>query len=505
MNLSFSKNLLVVFFLISALLFSACTKIVNTDIGGGLIPPVDGVNTKEMFLDVVSKNAADTITRVGTADDHALGYIGNDPIFGTISASINLQLKPSVFPFYFPVSSDSMIADSVVLVLSCRGIWGDSTQPLSFRVFSVLDNGGDTLSEDSIYTTNYNVASGLELTENHTAKTVVDPRTLNDSIKPDPFMEKAANQLRIRLDKDYATNTLFKIDTSVYNDDSLLDIAMKGFKVVPEANPISNALLKINLLDTNTKLAIYFRYKDPDSTGKMDTTVRYFRCNQYTCGSSNYIQRSRTQTVLNALPPLSNGVANDSLLYIDGNPGIYARLQIPGLENLSNKIIHRAEILMEQDPDEANPNEHYFTPPNLFLAAYSTDSAKRFILPNDVSFGSATYYTYVSNQTSLGCFPFTKKDSITGTSIYAYRFAVSRYVQGIITRHETSYPLILWAPSVRDFIKSTSTATSYTFTGTINSSGTTIPLNAPAFGRVRLGGGGNSLHRMRLRIVYSDL
>jgi hypothetical protein len=73
MNLSCTKNPAVVFFLLYALFFSACTKIVSTDIGGGLIPPVDGVNTKEMFLDVFSKNAADKMKRVGTADDHALG------------------------------------------------------------------------------------------------------------------------------------------------------------------------------------------------------------------------------------------------------------------------------------------------------------------------------------------------------------------------------------------------------------------------------------------------
>jgi hypothetical protein len=274
---------------------------------------------------------------------------------------------------------------------------------------------------------------------------------------------------------------------------------MKGFKIVPQQT--GNALLRINLLDSNTKLAVYFRYKDPDSTGKMDTAVRYFRCSQYTCGSSNYIERSRTQTVLQALPPLSNSIANDSFIYVDGNPGIYARLQIPGLDTLSNKIIHRAEILMEQVPDVANPNEHYFTAPNLFLAAYSTDSAKRFALPNDVQFSTG----YISNQSYLGCYPFTKTDPISGQTIYSYRFDISRYVQGIITRNEKTYPLILWAPSGRDFIKPIELTTSYVFTGLIGSDGTYVALNAPASGRVRLGGGGNSLHRMRLRIVYSDL
>jgi len=498
MQLPVTSKQFSIFFLLSAFLFSACTKIISTEIGGGLIPPVDGVNTKEMYLDVVSKNAVDTITRVGTSDDHALGYVV-DPLFGTITASINVQLKPTVFPFSFPVPEDSIIAaDSVVMVLSYKGVWGDSSQSLSFKVFEIAPDINDsiTLSVDSAYTTDHLVEGGDELTENHIAKTV-DPRTLNDSLYP--FMEEATNQLRIRLDTSYARNKLFGFDSTVYGNDSLFGLIFKGYQIVPQAG-YGNSLLRVNLLDTNTKLAIYFRYLDKTTPGKIDTAVRYFRCNLYTCGSSNYIQRNRTGTAAKAaLPPFNNGSANDSLIYIDGNPGIYSRLEIPGLATLSNKIIHRAEILMEQVPNPTDISEHYLTAPNLFLTPYGQDSMRRFALPNDVQFGSGS----IINQSSLGCFPFTKTDS-AGELISAYSFDISRYVQGIITRHEKSYPLILYAPSVRDFVRLTETSVFTAFTGAI-SNGVYIPLNAPAFGRIRLGGGGNSIHRMRLRIVYSDL
>jgi len=498
MNLSVVKKQFTLFLLLFFFFFSACTKIVTTDIGSGLIPPIDGVNTKEMYLDIVSNNTTDTVTRVGTADDHSLGYI-DDPLFGQTTASIDVELKPTSFPFSFPVSSanDSLIADSVVLVLSYKGIWGDSLKPLSFRVYQIpSDGGGVNLSQDSVYKTNFSVAVSGELTENNTPKTV-DPTLLNDSVKPYPFMEAAANQLRIRLNKEYCQD-LLNLSTNTYSSDSLFDsIGPKSYAIVPVSG---NSLLKINLLDTNTKLAIYFRYKDRTTLGKIDTTVRYFRCNQYTCGSTNFITHTRTVQVDTSLPPKSTS-SNDSLIYIDGNPGIYAKLQIPGLEALSNRVIHRAEILMEQVTDPTNRDEHYLTPPNIFLAPFSQDSSRRFALPNDIQFGSG----FVSNQSSLGCYPFKKTDSATGQSIYAYSFDISRYVQGIITRHEKSYPLILYAPSVRDFIYISETSLVSAFTGVVGSDGTYIPLNAPAFGRVRLGGGGNSIHKMRLHIVYSDL
>ena len=151
MNLSVVKKHPALFLLLLGSLFSACTKIVTTDLGGGLIPPVDGVNTKEMFLDVSSVNAADTITRIGGGFDQALGYV-NDALFGKTTASMNFQLKPS-FPFSWPAVSDSITVDSVVMVLSYKGVWGDSLQPLAFRVYEILQDGDSSkvnLSPDSV-------------------------------------------------------------------------------------------------------------------------------------------------------------------------------------------------------------------------------------------------------------------------------------------------------------------------------------------------------------------
>jgi hypothetical protein len=485
MNSSVLKKYPALFFLLSALFFSACTKIVTTNLGGDLIPPVDGVNTKEMYLDVESINAADTITRIGIGLDHALGYV-NDPLFGQTTASINVQLKPS-FPLTWPASKDSMFIDSVVMVLSYKGVWGDSLKPLSFRVYQMnIDDTAD-LSPDSVYKTNYFIAPGLELTENNLPKSIY-PYTLNDSVKP--FQEQANNQLRLRLNASYGAK-LLRLDTSIYKYDSLFDRTIKGYQIIPEQT--GNALLRINLLDTNTKLAIYYRYQ---KNGNMDTTVEYFRCNSYTSGSSNYIVRNRTGSKVAAWLPHSNST-NDSLIFIDTNPGIYAKLQIPDLDtSLNNIIVHRAEILMEQVADPTNPEEKYFTPPNLFLAAYS-DSMRRFGLPNDIQYSSG----YVANQFSLGCYPYTKTDSATGLPIYAYRFDISRYVQGIVTRHEKPYGLVLYAP-YNDYIYTAEASLFAAFTGT----STSDPLNAgPAIGRVRLGGGNNMQHKMRVRIVYSDI
>jgi hypothetical protein len=74
-------------------------------------------------------------------------------------------------------------------------------------------------------------------------------------------------------------------------------------------------------------------------------------------------------------------------------------------------------------------------------------------------------------------------------------------VQGIVTHHEKNYNLVLFAP-YNDYVYTTEASPYTAFTGT----STSTPLNVgPAMGRIRLGGGNNTLHKMRLHIVYSDI
>ena len=107
---------------------------------------------------------------------------------------------------------------------------------------------------------------------------------------------------------------------------------------------------------------------------------------------------------------------------------------------------------------------HILTAPNLFITPFSKDSSRRFALPNDVQLSSG----YISNQSMFGCYPSTKTDPSSGRTISKYSFDISRYVQGIITRHEKSYPLILYGPSVRDFVYATETSLIQVFTGVIS-------------------------------------
>ncbi len=512
------------FSLLLILCLSACTKIQETEIGTGLIPPVDGVITKDTNLYINAKNGGSTDSiSPSLTDDHALGYI-NDPLFGITQAAINLQLLPA-FPVSFEVSSDSLFLDSVVLALDARGVWGDSNQNLSLHVKELVND--ELFTSDScigctettsgftsiIYNTTSQFAAGNDVTYGGMAS--IDPRTWNDSLHL--FKDSAANMIRIRLTDELGNKLLHTFTTGgQYDTVSAFKNAFRGLQV--SADAIGNSLLRVGLANSstvaeaNTKLALYYRYQRRDSA-KQDTTVMNFTINPSTTSGqgsahSNYIQRQYGMGQIATYYPATPS-ANDDYLYIQSAPGTYATLTVDsGITKLPNWIIHRAEIIMEQVPDGATPILDNYTTPFLFLLSRQSESqpfekdTTKFVIPgfdstnlttSDAIFSSGL----LSNYPDFGGFP--RRGTFGGTpNINYYNFDLSRYVQGIVTNKNKPYPFVLYTP-YREVFQLTKGVLSY---GRVS----TDPVNYAGVGRVKLYGGGadtTNTHRMKLHIVYS--
>ena len=462
------------FFLLVGSLFFSCTKITTTDIGSGLIPPVDGVITKDTVLDVVSKNTSYDTVAVGISDNHVLGYV-DDAIFGKTTASINFQVAPPTTLFSWGISKDNIIVDSIVLCLSYKSNWGDSFSSVKLHVYSM--DPEVIFNNDSAYNNTKTFEKGTELTEFHTAK-FVSPYTLNDVDTTAYYGEIATNQIRIKLDNSFGQQLVNYDSASVYQSDSTFYNSVRGLIVEPEQTQLTKALMLVSLTDTATHLSVYYHSKD-----NADTLTRRFSTNVLTSASSNTIIRNYQGTQIPSYIASTN--TNDDLIFMQSSPGTYATIQTPGIDLLSNKIIHRAELLMYQVPD-AN-NDLYLTPPNLFLAALDT-AGRRVVIPNDVIVSGNS----ITNLLQFGIAP------IPGTAGYHYSFDLTRYVQGIITKQEKLYKLALYAP-YNQFI-------GYPLDSILYSIPIATPaLNTAGVGRIRLGGGnnGNSAYKMRLHIVYS--
>lgn len=236
----------LLFALIAFIFFNACTRISTTEIGTGLIPAVDGVNTFEEILDVVADNIQVDSIRTSKYDEQALGYISNDPVFGQTKAILNLELKPIYFPQGFEVRHDSVTLDSAVLVLRYIDVWGDSTTPISFNVYEL----GSKMKSDSTYA-NYTsfTTQGSPL---NVAKTY-DIRDFNNTGSPadtlSAFKEPKVNQIRIPLTSTFGNKLIHTFDSSstnfannAYYSDSVFSERFHGFSIIPNAS--SNSTLR---------------------------------------------------------------------------------------------------------------------------------------------------------------------------------------------------------------------------------------------------------------------
>ncbi|MFZ6023054.1 MAG: DUF4270 family protein [Bacteroidota bacterium] len=485
-----------IFCIISGSLFTGCTRITSTELGGGLIPPIDGIITKDTILDVITDTYTELdTTRIYKADVHVVGAITNDPIFGRTSASMFFELTPSYYPFFISGNKDSLRIDSAVLILGYNGFYGDSTQPVRLTV-SEIDQS-TRLNGSRLYPVNYPNAYPISIGAPLASPVTVDIRRLGDTVKN--RFEISTNQIRIPLRADVAQRFIKTYDsTNAYKNDSIFRTYFAGFALTADQNAPTNALIRISLSDTNTKFALYYSSSSTGATTR-DTTVQYFRFNTLEGGDANFVTRNRAGSQVVNYITTNNNPKSDSLVFVQTSPGTTVRVRIPGLASLSNRIIHRAELIAEQVPDDANLltiDQQMRVPRYLLLSVLDSSTNRKRNVRNNYIFS-----TDGPNITDFGGFAFYK--TIQGYNrVASYSFNLSRYIQGIISRKDTSHLLQLSAPTT-DSIYYTNpypgpnSQQLYYLNPSIG--------NDIANGRVRLGGGTHSRFRMRLRIIFSRI
>lgn len=494
---------------ITALLFFSllnygCSKLDTTDIGSDLLPAVDNVNTFDTLITVTATQGLfnpDT-TIVNNSDDHALGKISNDPLFGTTVANIYAQFKPTFFPYYYGNANDTIVGfDSVVLCLSYKGNWGDSTLPLDLQVREVAltaDGKWDSLYQSRDVNFAPSTTGGL------IGSTTVNIAALGNYVVYANKKDSVKNQIRIKLSNPFASS-LFSRDTLVtgnnhFRTDSAFRTFQKGIAVI--ANGGGNVLLYTNFSDSSSKLEVHYRRKNG---GAVDTVYSAFRVNT----SSNPSAISPSATANNIIRnragyPVSNPAVTD--IYLQTSPGTYANIKFPGLENISNRVIHRAEVIIEQIPTDPFLDKDLAAPDYLYMdlkdTSITTDKWKAIYFdlnPNasyDPDYKITTYFPFNSSGganidfLTFGGYKRSKKD-VFGNDIKYYNFNITRYVQQIVTKHTPNYTLRLFAPYDLNYPQ---------YFNAI------IPFpNRLASGRIKVGSGTNVNYKMRLRLVYSKI
>ncbi|MFZ4769599.1 MAG: DUF4270 family protein [Ferruginibacter sp.] len=483
-----------------------CTKLDTTTLGSDLIPAVDNVHTFSTTLDInTTQGYFNDSFKIFKTENNVLGYT-NDPIFGQTEANIFLHTKPTFYPFYFGNAGGTLVGvDSVVLCLSYKGSWGDTNQLQTLSVFPINDQP----FADSVF--QYKDIRFQPTLGPSIGSRVIDIRRLKDSVKIAWGRDSVINQIRIKLSSSYA-NTLFGRDSTkagltnnnAFYNDSIHRRFYNGFAV--KAGGSANALMYINLTDATTRLEVHFR-KKITGTGKLDTVYNSFKIatDDYATiipsATSNYIKRNWSASVLNP-------AASD--LYLQSGPGTYASLKIPGLDTLTNRIVHRAQISIEQIPDNPVTDSIFSVPSYVYLDLKDTGVTKWKPIYHDLS-PSSTYdpdyksgFPYYPSDGTIDYAYFggfaRKRNNVLGQSVYYYDLNVTRYIQQLVTKGIPNYEMRLFAGF----------RVLYPQHGTALFPATAITLDNPlAYGRIKIKSGSypdpQKQVKMRMTIIWSKL
>jgi hypothetical protein len=491
----------------------SCTKIDTTTLGADLVPAVDNVSTFADTLNVIgSQGFFNDSTILNGIDDHVMGAITNDPIFGTTKADVFVELKPGFFPFFFGSAGDTVENivhpapntsgfDSAVLCLSFTNFYGDTTKEHHFSVYKI-DNSSTNFKDTSRY---LNFQPNGLLTRISPSTPILPTTLRNYTYIHGSKLDSAINQIRIKLDDAFLSELVANLDTSetgsvnnIYRSDSIFKSFFRGFAIKSDETPGTklNGLFNVNFNTTNTRLEIHYKRR---KNNVIDTTFSSFyflsASNSTMTGSAhgNYFKRDYSNAEIKTNP-------QSDALYLQTGPGTFATLQIPTLSNLTNSIIHRAELILEQIPSNSQANidiDNQLTPPPyLFLDLVDSSIGNGFkpiyydLNPSANYLPDNSLYFYPTGGVDYAYFGgyLNKRIDGSGNTIQFYNFNISRYVQNMITKKDRNYTLRLYAPH------------------TLRYYDLSLPFkNSLGYGRVKLGNGNNTNFKLKLRIVYSKI
>jgi len=500
-------------FLIPFFLFfiGGCTKIDTTTLGADLVPAVDNISTFADTLNVIGTQGffKDSTILNGT-DDHILGAITNDPVFGTTKADVFVELKPRFFPFIFGNNGDTIDRivhpapnasgfDSAVLCLSFTGFYGDTTKEHRFSVYKI--DKSSTNFKDTARYLNFQ-PNGL-LTRISESTPILPSSLRNFTYIKGSKLDSVKNQIRIKLTDAFLAELVANLDTSstgfgnnIYRSDSIFKSFFRGFAIKSDETSASkvNGLFNVNFNSANTRLEIHFKRRNKNVIDTTFSSFFFLSASNSTITSSahgNFFERNYTSAEITTNP-------QSDALYMQTGPGTFATLSVPELNAFPNSIVHRAELIVEQIASNSPDNvDNQLAPPSyLFLDLIDAQTGNGF---KPIYFDLSPASNYLPDN-NLFFFPnggvdfayfggfLNQRTDVSGKVIQFYNFNISRYVQNMITRKSRNYTLRLYAPHTLSYYN-------------LN-----LPFrNSLGYGRVKIGNGSNTNHKLKLRVVYSKI
>lgn len=343
----------------------SCTRPI--DAGSGLLDEdllnVQSIDTFKIYAQPVEGDSllvysTPTVSSSGFISRYFLGQM-NDPIMGLSDVRIQTQFVPynAVHP------GTSLIVDSLVLVLpySKEYIYGDKAQRYDLEIRELAD---------SIATSKAHYANEKRSAKPATiaAKTFAvnfDSITINSFTSGTSVATKVPPQLRIRIDNPEFQARLLGADTSVYK--SRTKFLQTFFGLDLRSSNIGKALAAFDLSSTRAGLYMYIK----NSSNIYEEFIYVFGF-----VATNAITRDRGNSLLGKYLA---GEPNQQYILLQGQEGANSKISIPGLKNLKNVIVNKAELVL-RTANVPGDEAVFFTPSPRILAMYALANGRKTVV-----------------------------------------------------------------------------------------------------------------------------
>ena len=382
-------------------LFSACKKDWN-ELGSQLIALDDMIMLSFDTLEIkASIHKEDSLSSLNTSTSF-LGSI-NEADFGVSDAAIYTEFRT---PSSDVVFGDDAVADSMILTLKLESYYGDTTSTLNINVQEMLEqivtSATDSLGEDSTIT--FYSSQDFE-TDN------INLASLAYNAEP-----KTNTTISLALTNDLAQSFL-DANPENFVDNTAFQEFFNGLYISCEQVNTGGLLLELDLLDTQSKITLYYHNTESDSLN-YDFQINS-NADKMTRWSHDYSSTNIESLLLED---------NIDVAYVQGGAGLRTYITLPSLESLkdSNYVIHKAELTF---PYFFSENDSVFTiPSKLGLAAVNSEG-KLEVLTEDQNIQGASYFDGNSNVLDQ-----------------TYTFNIARYIHKVIAEGYTN-KLALYVPS----------------------------------------------------------
>lgn len=409
-NKSISKSFLAFLIIAGFFCFSGCKKDFDK-VGASVIP--GGSNPGVLFNDTSTLLAHSVRIDSLRTDETINNMLGSmlDPVFGHTSASFSAQYRLVNKNHDF---GENPVLDSVILVMRYADYYGDTTTPLTLRVYEV----SQTLYKDSVYFSNNEIQNyGFDYAD----YTFYPQPGKKETVIIDEDTTVYAPRIRINLGElsNEIGNKIINADSMYLADNENFNDYFKGLQFAVDNVAANGSVLSFDLMSSPSSLIIYYHidtnnYAFPLVVNENSARINHFS-HDYQLADQDFYQQ-----VISENPDTTLG---KKTLYLQSMAGAKTIIRFPHIHDFFNTervIINEAKIVLPVKGQELMFKE----PEQLGLLRFNDEGNSEFIV--DELEGSAFFD---------GTF-----DSVSNS----YQFRITRYIQQLMLNELEDYGLSLF-------------------------------------------------------------